>query len=143
MVNKKPTDGAVIAPDTVPEVAAPVVAPVQPVYVPQPPRQRQVERQGSQSEPFVRRWPQVRVGVCEFCGILDRNTESQYQYKLCPHFRGMSLQCSYCPDHKDPDEVNAHACLNIYEHPDNPDKLIVVCDSYECTRKHQARFKRN
>jgi hypothetical protein len=132
MVNKKPTDGAVIAPDT---VEAPVYRPA--------PRQKTVERTGSQSEPFVRRWPEVRVGVCEFCGIMDKNVESQFQYKLCPHYRGMNLRCSYCPDSKDPDEVNGHTVLHVYEHPDNPDKFIICCDSYECSLKHQARFKRN
>ena len=124
-----------MAPDTV-EVVAPVMA--RPA-----PRQKTVERTGSQSVPFVRQWPEVRVGICEHCGVIDRNVESQFQYKLCEHYRGMNLRCSYCPDSKDPDEVNGHTVLHIYEHPDNPDKFIICCDSYECSLRHQARFKRN
>lgn len=139
MVNKQPTDGAVIAPETVTPPVAPAYVPT---YTPAP-RQKVVERQGSQSEPYVQHWPQVRVGICEFCGVIDRNVESQFQYKLCPHYRGMELRCSYCPDTKNSEEVNGHAVLNVVEHPDNPDKLIICCDSYECTRKHHARFKRN
>lgn len=130
----KPTDGAVPAPQPI----APT--PVAPAPVP---RQKTIERQGGRSEPFVRHHPRVISGICEFCGVLDRNQPSEYQYKLCPHYRGLQLQCSYCPDSKNPDEVIGHASLNIMEHPDNPDKLIVVCDSYSCSEKHLARFQRN
>lgn len=127
-----------IAPVTVAEVApVPQYVPPQPVM----PRQKRVERQGNKSEPYTIRHPQVRGGVCEFCGVLDRNTPSQFQYKLCPHYRGMQLRCSYCPENKDPDEVIGHAILNIADSPDGQ-TLIVWCDSYECSRAHETRFKR-
>lgn len=100
-----------------------------------------VERQGSQTEPVTRRFPQVRGGVCEFCGILDRDVPSQFQYKLCQHFRGLELRCSYCDETKDPDDVNGHAILNIAAKPGSPNELVVWCNSYECSRKHEARFK--
>lgn len=106
------------------------------------PRQMQVERQGQGSSQSSRRFPQVRGGICEFCGVLDGNVPSQYQYKLCGHYRGMQLACTYCPEQKDPDDVIYHADLNIAEHPDNPNKLVVWCNSYECSRAHEARFKR-
>lgn len=103
-----------------------------------------IERQGGTSEPFTHHYPEVRGGVCEFCGILDRNVESQNQYKLCPHFRGIGqLACSYCPDYKNPEEVTRISKLNIHQHPTYPNQLIVVCDSYECSQKHIARFKIN
>jgi len=105
------------------------------------PRQKRVERQGSQSEPFTRVWPQVRGGTCEFCGTLDRNMPSEYQYKLCPHYRGMQLRCSYCDASKNPDDVINHTILNIRDHPTDPSALVVWCDSYECSRKHEKRFK--
>jgi hypothetical protein len=127
---KNPGDGAPPAP-----------TPAQPVY--QAPRMKRIERQGSRSEPYTRRYPQVISGICEYCGVLDPHQPSQYQYKLCPHYRGMQLRCSYCPDTKDPDDVIYHSALNIAEHPENPDTLIVWCDSYECSRAHEARFKRN
>ena len=103
-----------------------------------------IERQGSRTEPVTRRYPQVRGGVCEFCGILDNKVPSEHQYKLCPHFRNIGqLRCSYCDENRDADDVIGHGVLNIAEHPDNPDKLIVWCDSYNCSRAHEARFKVN
>jgi hypothetical protein len=33
-----------------------------------------------------------------------------------------------------------HAVLNVAEHPENPNKLVVWCDSYECSKKHRERF---
>lgn len=115
-------------------------------YAPVPPVTHNhftIERQGSNTEAITRRWPQVRGGICEFCGVLDSNVPSEYQYRLCPHFRGMELRCSYCDENKDPDQVVYHSNLNIAEHPDRPGKLVVWCDSYECSRKHLARFKVN
>lgn len=147
----------VTAPDTVTEpvvlqVSPPVevvaeapVVPPQVVYQPPPPpqpRQMRVERQGAKSEPYTQRFPQVRGGICEYCGVLDPNVQSQNQYKLCGHYRGMQLRCSYCPETKDPDEVVYHSNLNIASHPDNPNTLIVWCDSFNCSDAHLKRFQR-
>ena len=118
----------------------PYIAPVTEVV----PRPKTVERQGSRSEPYTRRYPQVRGGICEFCGVLDNKVPSEFQYQLCPHFRGIGeLRCSYCDESVDPTQVVIHAVLNIAEHPDDSNKLIVWCNSYECSRKHETRFKRN
>lgn len=127
-----------------PEMAATerVTAPVQEVQWVMP-RQKTLERQGDVSAPYSRRYPQVRGGVCEFCGIVDAQQPSQYQYKLCPHYRGMQLRCTYCPQSKDSDDVIYHADMNVAEHPDNPDKLVVWCNSYECSKKHLERFGMN
>lgn len=119
-------------------VEAPVTAPVQQWVLP---RQKTIERQGGTSAPAVHFFPQVRGGICEFCGVVDPHQPSQYQYKLCPHYRGMQLRCTYCPETKDADDVIYHADLNVAEHPDNPDKLVVWCNSYECSKKHLERFK--
>ena len=107
------------------------------------PRNMQVERQGETSSPYSRRFPEVRGGVCEYCGVIDGNYPSEYQYKLCNHYRGMQLRCTYCPAGKNPDEVIGHSTLMIAEHPDNPRKLVVWCNSFECSRKHLERFKVN
>ena len=122
-----------------PPLKPPVYTP--PAHVPPPPPVKKVERMGSRSEPYTRRYPQVRGGICEYCGVIDRNYPSTEQYKLCPHFRGMELRCSYCPEEKDPADVVYHAVLNIAEHPDNPNKLVVWCDSYTCSAKHLKRFQ--
>lgn len=103
---------------------------------------RVIERQGTQTVPVTRRLPQIRGGVCEYCGVLDSNVPSQFQYQLCPHFRGLGeMRCSYCDEAVNPTDVILHSVLNIAEHPDNPNKLVVWCNSYSCSAKHEARFK--
>lgn len=129
-----------IAPETVATVP---VAPA-PVYrAPQQmqPRQMRIERAGAKSEPYTRRFPQVRGGICEYCGVKDSNTPSQFQYKLCEHYRGKQLRCSYCPENKDPDDVIYHSKLEIMESPFEPGTIITVCSATECEKKHQERFK--
>ena len=124
-------------PRTVPQVAPEPVAPV----VQQAPLAPTIERQGSRTVPVTRRWPQVRGGLCEFCGVMDKNFRSEDQYKLCPHFREIGqLRCSYCDESKNPDDIIYHSVLNIAAHPDNPDKLIVWCNAYTCSQKHEKRF---
>jgi len=104
------------------------------------PRQMQVERQGDTPSPVSRRFPQVRGGICEYCGVLDQNQPSQMQYKLCPHYRGLQLQCSYCEAGKDADDVIYHANMNVAEHPDKPGRLVVWCDSFDCSKKHLEKW---
>lgn len=105
---------------------------------------RQIERQGSATVPHTRRLPEIRGGVCEFCGILDKNVPSQFQYQLCPHYRGIGeMRCSYCDETKNPTDVILKSVLNVHEHPDNPNKLVVVCDSFVCADKHIKRFQVN
>ena len=128
-------------PETAPteRVIAPVTVPPAPTM----PRQKQLERQSGMSAGYSRRYPQIRGGICEFCGVIDGAYPSEMQYKMCPHYRGMQMWCVYCPESKDPNDVINHANMNVAEHPDNPDKLVVWCDSYECSKKHEQRFKVN
>ena len=121
------------------QASAPVTTPAEVQWI--MPRQKTLERQGNMGAAYSKRHPQVRGGICEFCGVLDPNTPSQYQYKLCPHYRGMQLRCTYCPETKDADDIIYHSDLNVAEHPDNPDRLVVWCNSYECSKKHLERFK--
>lgn len=108
---------------------------------PTAPRNKRIERQGSRSEPYVVHYPQVRGGICEFCGVIDRNYSSEQQYKLCPHYRGMQLACSYCDAATNPDDVIMKSVMNVTEHPNNPNSLVVCCDRYECVKKHRERFQ--
>lgn len=109
---------------------------------PAPARKKTIERQGVSSAPYTARYPQVRGGICEFCGVLDKNQPSEFQYKLCPHFRDIGqLRCSYCDESKDPNDVIGHSIINVAAHPDNPDKLVVWCNSFTCSEKHLARFQ--
>lgn len=161
---KPSADGAAPAPETVkpeapnatqPEVREVIVEKIveriveRPVYVQAPtppppglPRQMSVERFGDVQSPLTIRWPQIRGGICEFCGVIDGNTPSQYQYKLCNHYRGMQVRCSYCPAQKDPDDVVYHSNVNVYEDPDKRGVIIFQCDSSECVNKHYRRFQR-
>lgn len=116
-------------------------APVTVTPVQAQPRQMQVERRGDLSSGYSRRFPEVRGGICEYCGVIDQNYPSEMQYKMCEHYRGMQLRCVYCPAEKNVDEVINHSVLKIAEHPDNPNKLVVWCDSFDCSKKHLERFK--
>lgn len=101
-----------------------------------------IERQGQSSVPVTRYYPKVTGGICEFCGVIDNKQPSEVQYSLCPHFKSIGLlRCSYCDETRDPVEVIKSAEMNIHGHPDNPERLVVVCDSFECSQKHLARFK--
>lgn len=117
-----------------------VEAPV--TYAPPPSKVMRVERQGSHSEALARRYPQIRGGVCEYCGVLNPNIEAKYQYKLCPHYRGMEARCTYCPENRDPEEVVYHETLNVMEPVDNPGTLVMWCGSFNCSQAHLKRYRR-
>lgn len=103
-----------------------------------------IERQGQRAEAYTYMYPRVIGGVCEFCGIIDNKQLATEQYKLCQHFKTIGeIRCSYCPENANPEEVVYHAEMKIHVHPDNPNKLVVVCDSYTCSQKHIERFKRS
>lgn len=155
--SSEPATERELAPATVPNEVLQVEAPPAPVVVistppiaqmvqqraEAQPRQMRVERQGSRSEAYTRRFPQIRGGICEFCGVIDSNVPSQFQYKLCAHYRGMQAACTYCPATKDPDDVVYHSAMNVAESPDRPGELIMWCDSYECSKAHIERFQKN
>lgn len=128
------------------KVTQPPLPPPEPVaalaYVSPLPRNMRVERSGNVSAQYSTRWPQIRGGTCEFCGVMDPYQPAQYQYKLCPHFRGMTARCTYCPENKDPDEIVAHANMNVATHPENPNTIIMWCNSYACSDAHLKRFNK-
>jgi hypothetical protein len=104
-------------------------------------RVRTVERRGALRVPSTRRWPRVIGGICEFCGVIEPKLPSTDQYKLCKHYKGMELRCTYCDETKDPTEVVGHHRLNVAEHPEHPEKLVVWCGDYKCRQAHEKRFK--
>ena len=116
-----------------------VQAPV--TYMP-PPKRVHVEREGNRSEPLATPWPQIRGGICDFCGVLDPYVESKFQYKLCPHYRGLDARCTYCPESKDPNDVVYHEVLRVMEYPIGSGTLIMWCGSFNCSQAHEKRFKR-
>lgn len=106
------------------------------------PRNMRLTPRGASNIPLSRVFPKVIGGTCEFCGTLDPYQPGQYQYKLCPHYRGMDLKCVYCPQSKDQDEVVRNSSLNVWEHPYHPGELVIWCGSYECIRAHEKAFPR-
>lgn len=105
---------------------------------------REIERQSVNTEPITGRYPKIRGGVCDYCGVLDGNIPSYLQYTLCRHFKGLGeIKCSYCEETKNPRDTVLQSIIQVAEHPDNSDKLVVWCDSYTCSAKHIARFRIN
>lgn len=104
---------------------------------------KQIERQGAVGSPVVSFYPTVRAGVCDRCGVIDPNVESQFQYKLCEHYRGRQLWCSYCPSTTNPDEVIRYSILQVADDPRDSTKLIVWCNSSACLDKHYQKYQTN
>lgn len=102
-----------------------------------------IERKGSTTSPVVGVYPTVRAGICDRCGVLDPNTESFYQYKLCEHYRGKEMGCSYCVSTTDQNEVIRYSIIQVFDSPDNPNELVTVCNASTCLDKHYKRFQRN
>jgi hypothetical protein len=105
------------------------------------PREMRLERQGADTVAVSRRFPQIRGGQCEACGVIDPRQPAHLQYKLCPHYRGMEAKCVYCPKDKEQTEIVRISKLLVAEHPYQPGVLIMWCNSTECGRKHLERFK--
>lgn len=104
------------------------------------PREMRLTPPGENSFPLARTFPRVLGGQCEVCGTIDKNVPGDQQYKLCPHYKGMSLKCVYCPAGKDHDEVVRNSAMKVFEDPYRPGNLVTLCGSYECTRKFEKQF---
>ena len=109
------------------------------------------ERKGAKSEVYTRRFPDITGGVCDFCGIRNNLLPSEVQYlqphdPACPYAQrgGIGqIRCSYCPETVNPVDVVKQRRLVVHESPTVPGQLLAVCDSYDCSRKHESRFKLN
>lgn len=107
------------------------------------PRNLRLTPRGVSSAPLARRFPEVRGGQCEHCGTIDPYQPGQYQYKLCPHYRGMELKCAYCPLERDQDEVIRNSTLKVFEHPYHPGELMTLCGRFDCIKKFEKEFNIN
>lgn len=109
------------------------------------PSQRETVRKGGQMGFTTRIYPAVYGGLCEACGVVDKNQDSSYQYKLCEHYRGLSLECNYCEPTKDQNEVARISKLYVFDHPFQKDSsgrpaLGVVCDSFNCQNAFNLEY---
>ena len=103
---------------------------------------KRIERQGSATVPYTEYYPKIYGGICEFCGVIDNSRPSIEQYKLCPHYSGIGeIICSYCDQAKNPAEVMYKSIINVHGSPDHPDELVVVCNNFKCSQRHEKRFK--
>lgn len=102
--------------------------------------QVRVERRNNSRVPYVRRYPRIIAGACEYCGTLDPRVPAGKQYTICPHYKNLELRCSYCDETRDPEDVIAHNMLNVAEHPDKPNTLVVWCNQLKCKQAHEKRF---
>lgn len=115
----------------------------------QPKRILTVEQSESSGFPAATKLPNIRGGICEFCGVVDPKVPSHLQYTLqhapnCPYTRYGGLKevkCSYCPEGTDLDDVRAHRVFSVFEFPPNSGKLTVVCDDMRCESAHFKRFQ--
>lgn len=106
---------------------------------------RETVRMGTKMGFSTRVYPNVVGGQCERCGVMDKFQPAEYQYKLCEHYRGMSLECNYCEPTKDQKEVTRISRLHMYDHPFQRDAqgrpaIGVVCDSFACTDAFRKEF---
>lgn len=113
----------------------------------QPAPIRETERKEGVVGYTTRLYPKVYGGICEKCGVQDKNQPAEYQYKLCEHYRGLSLECSYCDPTRDQKEVTRISQLYIYDHPFKRDSmgrpiLGVVCDSFTCQDQFNKEYGR-
>ncbi len=106
-------------------------------------RDMKLSRPGESSAPVSRRFPEIRGGVCEHCGVIDRNYPGDQQYKLCQHysrFRDVGVKCTFCKEGDDHDQTVRMSRMLVMEDPYLPGNLIMHCGKYECQRKFEKRF---
>lgn len=79
------------------------------------------------STPDAIRHPDIRAGVCEFCG--QHHTD-------CQHYKGVDIYCTYCGRR----DIISSRSLKVYSLKSNPKQLIIVCDDFGCSNSHINRF---
>lgn len=108
---------------------------------------RETERKDGRVTMTTRIYPRIHGGLCEKCGVIDPNSPSVQQYRMCEHYRDLpnGIECSYCEPTKDPQEVTRISQLYVYDHPTKRDShgrpvLGAVCDSFACQNAFNLEF---
>lgn len=89
--------------------------------------QKRAEIFAEKMVPAATKHPEIRAGICEFCG------ES---YRTCKHYSGIDIYCTYCGRR----DIILSRSLKIFSRNDTPNQLIIVCEDYKCTDAHLNRF---
>jgi len=101
-----------------------------------------VERRVDTGFPEAEKFPNIRGGVCDFCGIVNKSTLSRLQYTECEHYKGLELKCSYCPPGTDFEDVIEHRMFSVFEYPKGSGSLTICCDDIRCRDSHHKRFNK-
>lgn len=104
------------------------------------PKDLRLTRPGESSELLARSFPNIKGGVCDYCGVIDKNVPGHLQYKLCPHYQGMEMKCTFCKETADHTDVIRMSDLIVKEDPYAPGNLVTLCQGYECTRKFRQKY---
>lgn len=87
----------------------------------------------------AKRWPDIRVGTCEFCGVMDKHEVAWKQYQHCPHYKGIDVRCIYCPAGTDMEDVIKGRTIKVRERLDRPGVLTMWCSDMKCEDAHWKR----
>lgn len=71
------------------------------------------------------RMPNIRAGVCEFCGL---------SYKECQHYKDVNIVCSYCLR----GDIIQERILEVYKNDKN--ELIIHCNDFDCHNRFNKEF---
>jgi hypothetical protein len=114
--------------------------------------------------------PAIICGICEACGtseyvggevkkVTNKMGEIEYQYKggewkpitalSCKHYKGLNIQCAYCGEKFTGSrsklgkftEVLSSRQITVMSFEDQPKRLIMCCDDYECRQKNSKRIR--
>lgn len=107
------------------------------------PREMKIGRTGESTTLTSTRYPDIRAGTCEHCGVINSNYPGEVQYKFCQHYAGMDMKCSFCKESADHPNVVRMSLMTVRTDPYNPKELVTLCGSYECNRKFEQKFHVN
>jgi len=75
--------------------------------------------------------------------IVDGEPVAESEESGCRHnhnYKGLQIRCSYCPRDADMRAVVKSRTLYVFEHPDKPNVLIMVCNDFRCRQKHLKKY---
>lgn len=113
--------------------------------------------------------PAIICGVCEHCGsseyvggevkkVTNGQGELEHRYAgghweerdatMCKHYSGLDIRCTYCQEKFTGlktrlgkfAEILATRIVYVMSFVDQPKKVIMYCDSFECKEKHIKRM---
>lgn len=113
--------------------------------------------------------PAIICGICEHCGsseyvggqvkkVTNEQGEAGHQYSggkwearnatMCKHYGGLDIRCTYCTEKFTGlttklgkfAEILATRIVYVMSFVEQPKKVIMYCDAFECKEKHIKRM---